>query len=345
MDALQYLIKQVPEWQTRLDNLPSDIQQRQLELAQSAIISSSYSPARSLKNKSSTESLRPPHEYFSFNTASNRQATPELASSDLQWPTSMLSVPPLSHSLPSSVASTAPLQQDRHKRTVYYDSFVQDFFGDLVRYVSGGRNLMRRAKMAARVVQIKRMADVDRSMDTDSDDTLLASARYRAPIRFQACLHNRADSADGQQSTNIYDALDRHLDCIQSAAEGGAHQFLKDATCDREINSIQERFKTVIKLSLQEKERIEQEEPDLAIQHNDMGKIRTRRAISVRRDMSSPKGEYTASSTASPCSTAFTELDIGAIEIDADACRDSPLKYEQDATNLEYRTTSPLIRP
>ncbi len=42
---------------------------------------------------------------------------------------------------------------------VYYDSYVETFFEELIKFVSGSRNFMRKAKMAAKVAQIKRMAE------------------------------------------------------------------------------------------------------------------------------------------------------------------------------------------
>lgn len=54
---------------------------------------------------------------------------------------------------------------------VYYDSYVQCFFEEVVKFVSASRNLMRKAKMAAKVAQIKRMAELEIPDDeSDSDD-------------------------------------------------------------------------------------------------------------------------------------------------------------------------------
>lgn len=53
---------------------------------------------------------------------------------------------------------------------VYYDSNVQSFFEDVVKFVSVSRNLMRKAKMAAKVAQIKRMAELEMPDDDSSDE-------------------------------------------------------------------------------------------------------------------------------------------------------------------------------
>lgn len=49
---------------------------------------------------------------------------------------------------------------------VYYDSYVQSFFEEVVKFVSASRNLMRKAKMAAKVAQIKRMAELELPEDS-----------------------------------------------------------------------------------------------------------------------------------------------------------------------------------
>lgn len=49
---------------------------------------------------------------------------------------------------------------------VYYDSYVQSFFEEVVKFVSASRNLMRKAKMAAKVAQIKRMAELEMPEDS-----------------------------------------------------------------------------------------------------------------------------------------------------------------------------------
>jgi hypothetical protein len=57
LEALSTLCKSVPEWNTQLDDLNGQIANRQIELAR--LTEKEGPPPRSLKNKGSTESLRP----------------------------------------------------------------------------------------------------------------------------------------------------------------------------------------------------------------------------------------------------------------------------------------------
>ncbi|KAK3371233.1 hypothetical protein B0T24DRAFT_595075 [Lasiosphaeria ovina] len=53
---------------------------------------------------------------------------------------------------------------------VYYDSYVQLFFEDLVKFVSASRKMMRKAKMAAKVAQIKRLAELEMPEESDEEE-------------------------------------------------------------------------------------------------------------------------------------------------------------------------------
>jgi len=53
---------------------------------------------------------------------------------------------------------------------VYYDSAVQTAFEDLVKFVSLSRNAMRKGKMAAKMAEMRRAAELDIDSDEEQDD-------------------------------------------------------------------------------------------------------------------------------------------------------------------------------
>lgn len=71
-------------------------------------------------------------------------------------------------SMLSAEGATPSKYRNRNLVKVYYDSYVQSFFEELVKFVSASRNLMRKAKMAAKVAQIKKMADLEMPDDDSS---------------------------------------------------------------------------------------------------------------------------------------------------------------------------------
>jgi hypothetical protein len=224
-DALITLCKSIPDWNARLDELNGQIANRQIELAR--LTEKERPPARSLKNKGSTESLRPkdgnenpfssndeengvdipmnpfdtpkPQENSSVglrpsSSAAARQAAlgspppPKASSNPRPSPGAGLArqssqpTPP-TQSRPSaavirkrkteslaSAESLVPKYRTRSMIIVYYDSAVQTAFEDLVKFVSGSRNAMRKGKMAAKMAEMRRAAELEVDADDDDDD-------------------------------------------------------------------------------------------------------------------------------------------------------------------------------
>ena len=65
----------------------------------------------------------------------------------------------------ASGESQVPKYRTRSMIIVYYDSAVQHAFEELVKLISASRNAMRKGKMAARMADMKRMAEMDTSTD------------------------------------------------------------------------------------------------------------------------------------------------------------------------------------
>jgi hypothetical protein len=74
---------------------------------------------------------------------------------------------------------------------VYYDSAVQQAFEELVKFVSGSRNAMRKGKMAARMAEMRRAAEqeVEADGESDGDDgfhklsNLLSRDKVSSPLK------------------------------------------------------------------------------------------------------------------------------------------------------------------
>ncbi|RKK83292.1 hypothetical protein BFJ68_g17463 [Fusarium oxysporum] len=316
MDALKNLVNNVPDWLQRLDDLSGQIDRRQAELAAVAAAEGNSAETKSLRNKGSTESLKPKDDppidhaeapanggIIEDGAGENTAQTPVKPEGPKVYTPSPASIhqqqeiiqaaraqarkKPKSPSVMSNKDAPAAYRT-RSMVIVYYDSYVQSFFDDLVRFVSSSRNLMRKAKMAARVAQIKKLAEQDVSEDGSNDDAL-PSLRYMSSRRFGPMSISRPGAGD--QPPDVYDKLDKGLEFVQSMCEHGAHQFLRDGDCNDEISKVQKRLTEVLEMAKTEMERVEREEPELAKETGEMGKVRTRRPISMRRDMASPSNK------------------------------------------------------
>lgn len=289
IDALKNLINNIPDWQTKLDELSSQVDKRQLELAALAEANNHKEPeTRSLRNKGSTESLKPKddgamHIFFSDDAPTQQQ--PDIVKAPFHGPRERRSSPPSpaaekrplfpksttdTNAIPgarlpkksktASIASADGPRQTYRTRNmiiVYYDSYVQGFFDDLVRFISSSRNLMRKAKMAAKVAQIKKLAEMEVPDDenTGGDDRgaeALPSLRYISSRRYGPAAMRSGHLGLPNQAPDVYDELDKALEFVQSTCEHGAHQFLRDAKCNEEVQKIQTRIGEVLEMAKKE---------------------------------------------------------------------------------------------
>lgn len=229
MEALKNLVANVPDWLKKLNELSGQIEQRQVELAKLTAENKASSPgggasstaSKSVRNKGSTESLKPRDEPEAHPTdptqpdAADNAADTEAAAaagaaaakasaeqqpaapsspSHSQSPSALqrqasqmraagqararatLRKRQRSDSVISADGAAAPKYRTRSMIIVYYDSYVQMFFEELVKFVSASRNMMRKAKMAAKVAKIKRLAELEAPDDDDQDTTPSAGA-------------------------------------------------------------------------------------------------------------------------------------------------------------------------
>ncbi|KAG4277375.1 hypothetical protein FPRO04_14127 [Fusarium proliferatum] len=375
MDALKNLVNNVPDWLQRLDDLSGEINLRQAELAAIAAAEGKSAETKSLRNKGSTETLvskddplvvhaeAPANEDIPDDNAAQTPVKPE---------------PPKVHT-PSSgsihqqleiiKAAQARARAQVRKKTkspsmisnddapaayrtrsmivVYYDTYVQSFFDDVVRFVSSSRNLMRKAKMSARVAQIKKLAEQDVSEDGNNDDAL-PSLRYMSSRRFGPMSISRPGAGD--QPPDVYDKLDKGLEFVQSMCEHGAHQFLRDGDCNDEISKVQKRLTEILEMAKTEMERVEREEPELAKETGESGKVRTRRPISMRRDMAVGLKESSPTPTKEENKLEPAKLEAAEPIIPADPMApmavdpnimeaDEGIDVEMELPKLHYRST------
>jgi hypothetical protein len=70
----------------------------------------------------------------------------------------------------ASVESKAPKRKSGSMIIVYYDSVVQTTFEDLVKFVSSSRGMMWKGKMAAKMAEMRRAAELEANTDEYNDD-------------------------------------------------------------------------------------------------------------------------------------------------------------------------------
>ncbi|OTB06342.1 hypothetical protein M426DRAFT_115877 [Hypoxylon sp. CI-4A] len=351
-DSLHALINNIPDWLKRLEELNGQIEQRQQDLA-NLPENRPKSSGRSIRNKGSTESLRPRDETTADQPPDivDSLVPPPLAPVDTQ-PQDGAENPAC---LPGEIKlnggsirrqevvataqrraravvrkrqktdsmvsneNTVPKYRSRHMIIVYYDSYVQSFFEELVKFVSMQRNSMRKAKMAAKVARIKRLAELEMPDEEDDeedgnelkprDSLVAADGKPRLPgaeetkLRFmstrQMGLRNLGASRAGmrmpryglngglgsfQDKGDIWEELDKDLEFVQGMCEHGAHQFLRDGDCSDEVEKIKTRLARTKESADKELTRVQSETPD-DMDSSDVLKSRSFRPMTMRREI------------------------------------------------------------
>ncbi|KAI1462076.1 hypothetical protein F4805DRAFT_193120 [Annulohypoxylon moriforme] len=359
VDSLKSLITNIPDWLKRLEELNGQIDQRQQDLAMLPE-NRPRSSAKSIRNRGSTESLKPRDECPPTDSPDIiRASTPppltqpnaqkpggagaEVPSSPVSEPRSKISLQrqevmataqrraratvrkkPKTDSMISN-ENTVQKYRSRNMIIVYYDSYVQSFFEELVKFVSMQRNAMRKAKMAAKVARIRRMAELEMPDEEEDDDEgngggsndlkprdslvmraapLKAQEESEEPkLRFvstrQMGSRNLVPGRMGmrmsrlhgglgsfQDKGDIWEDLDRGLEFVQGMCEHGAHQFLRDGDCSDEVEKIKARLAQTKEMADKEMARVLAEGPDEAPETT---KSRSYRPMTMRRGASTSK--------------------------------------------------------
>ncbi|EGU82129.1 hypothetical protein FOPG_18277 [Fusarium oxysporum f. sp. conglutinans race 2 54008] len=375
MDALKNLVNNVPDWLQRLDDLSDQIDQRQAELAAVAAAEGKSAETKSLRRKGSTKSLKPKDDppivhagdpanegILEDGGGENTAQTPV----KLEAPKEHTPIPASIHpqqEIIQAVQSRARAQVRKKPKSpsmmsnedasaayrtrsmiiVYYDSYGPSFFDDLVTFVSSSGNLMRKAKMAARVAQIKKLAEQDVSEDGNNADAL-ASLRYMSSRRFGPMSIARPGA--GNELPDVYDKLHKGLEFVQSMCEHGADQFLRKGNCNDEISEVQKRLNEVLEMAKTEMERVEREEPELVKEPGEMGKVRTRRPISMRRNMTVGIKEGSPTPTKEENNLENRLETMGPIYRDSKYDEsDEGIDVEMEPPKLQYRSTQVMHSP
>ncbi|ATY60154.1 hypothetical protein A9K55_005946 [Cordyceps militaris] len=266
--SLRTLVAQVPSWQSRLDQLVADIHTRQGELSK-------------IENGTTHEPTAPNLEPDAKDAATN--STPELhPPADNMNIDSAPSV--VSHHQITPSISNGPVAKKRKLERVYFDGNMQKFFEELVHFIAVSRNMMRKAKMAARVAQIKKMAEVEVGDDFGNGISERPTLRYISARRLDTLGTATPNGGRAAREPDVFDALDKNLDTLQSTSELAAFQFLREASNSKHIKTISKILSNVLETATNELARLARDEPDV-VREADAAAARTKRPLSVRKEL------------------------------------------------------------
>lgn len=155
----------------------------------------------------------------------------------------------------SGRASGPSRQRHKHMIVMNYDGDMQKAFELLVRAIGTGRNMLRKAKMEAKMAELAALAggSSDEEEEADEDEgEILSKISYRPRIssmraRAAARRTSRLGVSTGPTTpVGLFDVTDKALESAQSLCEKAAHLTLRDGDCRKELEAVRKNFADVL---------------------------------------------------------------------------------------------------
>ncbi|KAF8864377.1 hypothetical protein BDZ45DRAFT_685160 [Acephala macrosclerotiorum] len=220
IECLEALVASTPLWIARLDELNAQLTHRQTEFSKFAedeqVEQDNEIPS---SNSSSVQHASPdpafpaavPEAKYNW----NRQSSPPLPSSQPRMTSGPL---PGKRTKPVASFVSGELNESKNRTrsmvVVHYDSVIQSTLEELVELISGNRNSMRKAKMAAKLAEMQTASRLEFQTDSGDGDEKIDERKFKVPF-------------PANQSSDIFDKLDKMLGKSQSFCELGAAVGIK----------------------------------------------------------------------------------------------------------------------
>lgn len=241
--SFTYLQDTIPQWLSDIANIQEKITRMQDDIAR---VSVSQSPF--VKGKTgSVESIR----------AGKLDAAAEEATPSAEALMSPLgSRKRKSPSIMSSRASGPSRYRPRTMVVVRYDGDMQKSFENLVRGLATGRNMLRKAKMEAKMAELAAIAGSSEDEDDDDEEEdIMSNISYRprmASMRIRAAA--RRGGRNGLNggpppSLELFETTDKTLEQAQELCEKSAHLTLRDGDCRTEVKLAQMHLENVLSVA------------------------------------------------------------------------------------------------
>ncbi|KAH5407450.1 hypothetical protein HBI47_171550 [Parastagonospora nodorum] len=242
--SFTFLNDNIPQWLQDITELEEKATAMQEDLVKAPVSTSPF--AKHTTN--SIESLRQGRMAAVLEEAAPLQAARADASGSRKRKT---------HSVLSGRASGPSRYHRRTMVVMNYDGDMQKSFELLVRAIGTGRNMLRKAKMEAKMNELAALAgssddDDDDDVDDEQDETSAAKVSYRprmASMRARAAARRGgARGASGAVTTPVavFDTTDKTLEHAQNLCEKAAHVTLRDGDCRKELEGMRKSFADVL---------------------------------------------------------------------------------------------------
>jgi hypothetical protein len=239
--AFTYLHDNIPQWLQDITTVQDKVTAMQHDNTKVPISQSPFGKRRT----DSTASIRPAlHAIAEDAPPSNASPGDAVGSPE-----------PRSLSVSSGRVSGLSRHRPRTMVVVSYDGDMQKSFELLVRSIGTGRNMLRKAKMEARMNEMATQAESseeDDDVDDDDEDVDLSKINHRARMsslraRSAARRSGRLGVSSGVETpAALFDTSDRTLEQAQELCEKASHLILREGDCRKELEGVRKNFETML---------------------------------------------------------------------------------------------------
>lgn len=158
-----------------------------------------------------------------------------------------------SPSVTSGRASGPSRYRPKMMVVVSYDGDMQKSFELLVRGLATGRNMLRKAKMEAKLAELAAIAgssEDDDEDDNDEEEHIMSKITYRpqmASLRMRAAARRGRGGASGPTPpAELFETTDKTLEQAQELCEKSAHLTLREGDCRSELKLVHMHLENVL---------------------------------------------------------------------------------------------------
>ncbi|KAJ4990345.1 hypothetical protein SVAN01_04227 [Stagonosporopsis vannaccii] len=232
--AFNFLQDTIPQWLQDVTTLEDKVTNMQEEISRVAVSTSPFAKDRS----GSLESIRPEKLGAVAEDATSPHLTPinPLGSRKRKSP-----------SVNSGRGSGPVKYRPKTMVVVNYDGEMQKSFELLVRGLATGRNMLRKAKMEAKMAELAAIAGSsdDEDDDDEEEEQIMSKISYRpqmASLRMRAAtnLGGARSGLGGSRAppAELFETTDKTLEQAQELCEKSAHLTLREGDCRTELKLV-----------------------------------------------------------------------------------------------------------
>lgn len=240
--SFSFLQDTIPKWIQDITSIEEKIASMQDDIARVSVSQSPFAKGRT----GSMESIRPGKmEVVAEETtpSSNTPINP-LGSRKRKSP-----------SMTSGRASGETRYRPKTMVVVDYDGDMQKSFELLVRGLATGRNMLRKAKMEAKMAEMAAIAGVSDDDDDDDEEesNIMSKISYQPRltsmrVRVAAMTRGGRGGLNGGPAppVELFEKTDKTLEQAQELCEKSAHLTLRDGDCRSELKLVRMHFENVL---------------------------------------------------------------------------------------------------